>query len=125
MKKNLAILGATLVTLGTPMFAFAQDIASMCATTSLGNAEGIICKIYSLVNLVTKLMIVAAVAFFIYSVIKFIRADGEEKDEARNGMMQSIIGFAVILGLWGLVSIVLNTFGVGGGTVNQAAFPTF
>jgi hypothetical protein len=97
----------------------------MCATTSLGNAEGIICKIYSLVNLGTKLMIVAAVAYFIYSVIKFIRADGEEKDEARNGMMQSIIGFAVILGLWGLVSIVLNTFGVGGGTVNQAAFPTF
>ena len=125
IKKTLAIIGATAVTIGTPVFVLAQDLATTCAAASLGNAEGIICKIYGLVKIIIPLMILGAVAYFIWSVVKFIQADGEEKEAARNGMIQSIIGFVVILGLWGIVSIVLNTFGVGGGTVNQAAFPTF
>ena len=110
-----------------PLLALAQSLSVTCApgATSLGNATGVLCKIYSLVNIVIPLMILGAVAFFIWSVVKFIRSEGEGKDEARAGMIQSIIGFVVILGLWGIVSIILSTFGAGGVQVNHAAFPTF
>ncbi len=125
MKKKLAVLGASALAYLMPVAAFAQDLAMQCAGTSLLTGEGFICKIYSLTNLVMKFLILIAVAFFIWGVVKFIMADGEEKESGRNNMVQGIIGLAVILGLWGLVTVVLNTFGVGGGTVNQNAFPIF
>ena len=115
IKKTLAIIGATIVTVGVPAITMAQDLATTCATQGFGNAEGIICEIYRLTKIIIPLLILAAVGFFIFSVFNFIRADGEEKETARSGMIQSIIGFVVILGLWGIVSIVLNTFGVGAG----------
>jgi hypothetical protein len=41
-------------------------------------------------------------------------------------MIHGIIGFAVILGLWGLVNILLHTFGLQGGSgAVQNQFPTF
>ncbi len=126
MKKKIAFLGATLVSVGMPVFAFAQSLSATCASAQVGgNATGILCTIYKLVNIIIPLLILAAVAFFIFSVVTFIRADGEEKEAARSGMINSIIGFVVILGLWGIVSVVLNTFGVGGQQAPTGAFPTF
>lgn len=125
MKKKLAVLGASAVAFLMPVAAFAQDLAMQCAGTSLLTGEGFICKIYSLTNLVMKFLILAAVAYFIWGVVGFIKGEGEEKEDGRDKLVKGIIGLAVILGLWGLVTVVLNTFGVGGGTVNQNAFPIF
>lgn len=126
MKKKIAFLGATALTVAMPLIASAQDLAAQCAAVGNdGKFTGILCTIYRLVKIIIPLMILGAVAYFIWSVVKFIQADAEGKEKARDGMIQSIIGFVVILGLWGIVTIVLSTFGVGGGSVNQAAFPTF
>ena len=125
MKKKLAVLGASAVAYLMPAAAFAQDLAMQCAGTSLLTGEGFICKIYSLTNLVMKFLILVGVAYFIWGVVQFIQGGGEEKEDGRDKLVKGIIGLAVILGLWGLVTVVLNTFGVGGGTVNQNAFPIF
>ncbi len=126
MKKNFAVLGATVASFLMPAVVFAQDLAAQCAVVGGGTVDSLICRVYSIVRIIIPLLILGAVAFFIYGVINFIRADSDdEKKKGKALMVNGIIGFAVILGLWGLVSILLNTAGVGGGSVNQGAFPTF
>lgn len=59
------------------------------------------------------LLMAVAVVMFVWNVIKyFIRPDADRK-EAGNYVMYSVIGFFVIMSLWGLVNILGNTFGLG------------
>jgi len=126
MKKNLAIAGATLVSVLLPVLAFAQvSTVTQCSVGQVG-ISGVICTIYHIIQIVIPVLILGAVAYFIWGVIQFVIAgDAEEKSSARSVMVHGIIGFAVILGLWGLVNILLNTFGLSnaGGPANN--FPTF
>ncbi len=127
MKKKIAVLGSFAVSLLAPVVAFAQDIASQCAVIGNGgNLQGVICTIYKLIRIAIPVLILGAVAWFIWGVIQFVIAgDGEEKAQGRSTMIHGIIGFAVILGLWGLVYILLGTFGVSSGGVDTGGFPTF
>ncbi len=66
--------------------------------------------------------ILFAVAFlmFIYGVYKyFILGATEEKsrEDGRQFVLWGVVGFAVILSVWGLVAVVLNTFGLSAGGV--------
>ena len=61
-----------------------------------------------------------AIAFitFLWGVYKyFILGAAEEKsrEEGRQFILWGIIGFVVIISVWGLVNIVLDTFNLGGG----------
>lgn len=121
IKKNLPVIGATVVSVLLPVAAvFAQvNPAGTCApgTYNPVGLENIICRSYSIINLIIRVLMLAAVAYFIYGVIKFVIAgDAEEKGEGRTMMINGIIGFAVIVGLWGLVRILLATFGVNEGS---------
>jgi len=110
-----------------PLIASAQSLAAQC----LGQAgrgdslESVVCTIYRLIRIVIPVLILGAVAYFIWGIVKFISSDGEEKEAGRGMMINGIVAFAVILGLWGLVYILLNTFGVRTGGVNEGTFPTF
>ncbi len=127
MKKNLAILGGTVASLLMPAVVFAQDsLSNLCSGIGFGSAEGLVCKVYDIVRIVIPLLILGAVGYFIYGIFNYIKAEGDDaKSKGKTLMINGIIGFAVILGLWGLVSVLLQTFGLGGGTVNEGAFPTF
>lgn len=125
MKKKLAYIGATGATLLAPLVAFAQS--GVCTNVaSAGTLEAIICTVYRIIRIAIPVLILGAVAWFIWGIVRFMTAkDGDAKAEARGTMVHGIIGFAVILGLWGLVYILLDTFGVGSGSVNVNDFPTF
>lgn len=129
MKNKIALIGASALTVFAPLSVFAQAYGS-CSTTAygLGTLQGIICKIYSLIKLAIPVLILGAVAWFIWGIVKFITAtDAEEKSTARATMLHGIIGFAVILGLWGLVTLLLSTFGLtGSNSINvESQLPTF
>ena len=125
MKKNFAVLSATVASFLMPVVVFAQDLAAQCAVVGGGTVDSLICRVYSIVRIVIPLLILAAVLFFVWGIVQFISSEEELKKEGKDKMLKGIVGLAVILGMWGLVSILLNTAGVGGGTVNQGAFPTF
>ena len=127
MKKNLAIAAATLASLTLPVLAFAQvGSIAQCANGGAPGISSIICTIYRIIQIVIPVLILGAVAYFIWGIVQFITAhDAEEKGEARSSMVHGIIGFAVILGLWGLVNVLLSTFSLNNGATPVNSFPVF
>ncbi len=79
---------------------------------------GVMCSIQKLLNSAIPLMLTLGVVFFVWNVVQYVISDSEEaKTKGRDHMVYGIIGFAVILGLWGLVNLVVRTFNIGGQNV--------
>ena len=76
--------------------------------------ESILQQISHLVSLLVPLLITLAVVYFIWGVIKYIAAGGDEekRKEARSMMIYGIIGLFVIVAMWGLVEVLRSTFGI-------------
>ncbi|MDR3519575.1 MAG: hypothetical protein P4L63_01650 [Candidatus Pacebacteria bacterium] len=124
MKKKLVkfISIFSFITL-SPLLAFAQTTTS---TSVINGAAGqtcsnngqigyIICQAQNILNSLLPLLVLLGLVYFIWGVITYVIAGGEEaKTKGRDRMIYGIIGFAVIVGLWGLVNIVVNTFGLSG-----------
>ncbi|MFA6324934.1 MAG: pilin [Candidatus Paceibacterota bacterium] len=106
MKKKFIVLSSLGMVLA-PFLAFAQ-----CSTTT-GDAEAVICKIGSILNTLVPVLIALAVVYFIWGVVQYvISSDEEAKKSGKMRMIWGIIGLVVIVGVWGLVGIVTNTFGI-------------
>lgn len=67
-----------------------------------------------IVNALIPFIIGLAVLFFLWGVLQFVKAGGNEDDirEGRNRMVYGIIAIFVMVSLWGLVNILDNTFGL-------------
>lgn len=112
----------TFVAFLAPLFAIAQTGIDTRAITPY--SEGIIRVINSI--FVPVLMAIAFVVF-LWGAYKYfiLGAENESaKGEGRTFAMWGIIGFVVILSVWGLVEIVTNTFGLTSGG-NAPKPPTF
>jgi hypothetical protein len=83
--------------------------------TSTGITK-IICQIQHILNSIVPVLLALGVVYFVWGVIQFmINADNEEKrTKGREKIIYGIIGFAVIVGFWGLVNIIINTFNLSG-----------
>ena len=69
-----------------------------------------------------------AVLYFIWGLVKFINKSGEDKERegGRQMMIYGIIALAVMVSVWGLVTVVVNTFFPGGySSLPQPKIPTF
>ncbi|MBI4692243.1 MAG: hypothetical protein HY773_02270 [Candidatus Terrybacteria bacterium] len=89
------------------------------------DAIGVIGTIKGVLNAVVPLLIGVAVVVFLYGVIKYITSGGdpEKRTEARNVMIYGIIGLFVMVAVWGLVNVLISTFGLGGGPVQGPSLP--
>lgn len=66
-----------------------------------------------LTQLIVPLIFAIATIVFLWGVVKFIQAKStDEKSEGRKFMLWGIIALAVMLSIWGIVSIIGGTFGV-------------
>lgn len=65
-----------------------------------------------IINPLIVLLFALAAVYFIYGVFQFIsNAENEEKrTEGKNHMLWGIIGLVVMIGVWAILNIVLNTF---------------
>lgn len=105
MKKRLAYLG---LTFALPALAFAQTSSSIGSLQDAG--QWIIDFINS-----TAVPVVFALAFivFIFGVFQYFilgRGDEAKAQQGRSLMLWGIIGFFVMVAVWGLVNILLGTF---------------
>ena len=74
---------------------------------------GVIAKISELLNAILPVLISFGVLYFIWGVIQYMIADGEEaKTKGKDTILSGIIGLTVIVSIWGLVAILGQTLGL-------------
>lgn len=110
-----------LAVLFMPLVAAAQTGINKAQVTSYSDSIiGII------ENILVPLLFAIAFLYFVYGVYKYfiLGADNDsERATGRQFVIWSLIGFAVIVSVWGLVQILLDTFNLtAGGT--PPAYPT-
>lgn len=125
MKKKLVTLSGFVLGLA-PVVALAQVTGgdpTRCTGGSINTIQGLICKLNELLGAILPLLIALGVVYFVWGVISYVvGGDEEAKKKGRDKMIYGIIGLVVIVGMWGLVRIVTNTFGLQNTT--NINFPT-
>jgi hypothetical protein len=121
MKKKLIVLSGFVLGL-SPIVALAQvstsgASSSGCDYGSGGTLFGILCRVGQFLNAVVPVIIALGVVYFVWGVITyFISGDEEAKKAGRDRIIYGIIGLAVIIGMWGLVNLLRNTFALNNNT---------
>lgn len=109
MKKVIASIGAFML----PVIALAQGTGQGGQRTTLGN---ILETIQTLVNQAVFVLVAIGILVFVYGIVMYvISKDEAAKENARNLIIYGVIGLFAIVAVWGLVNVLANTFGVGGG----------
>jgi len=118
MKKKLFVLFG-FVLASVPLMTLAQVVIGGASSTNCnlgpgsGNLFGLLCRLGELFNAVIPVLIALGVLYFVWGVIMYVVAgDEEKKKEGRDKIVYGLIGLAVIIGLWGLVNLLRNTFGL-------------
>ena len=64
----------------------------------------------AIVNPLLKLMLAAAVLYFLWGVASFMmnREDESKANEGKQHMLYGVIGLAIILGAFGIVNVIAN-----------------
>jgi hypothetical protein len=93
-----------------PFFNFVGPCVGVCSVAA---------TIVGLINnVLVPLLFAIAFIMFLYGVTtKYILSHGEQAkvEEGHKLILWGIIGFVVMISIWGLVNVVASTFGLGGG----------
>lgn len=73
------------------------------------------------INPAIEFAFIIALLVFLFGVMEFIRgANNEEaRRKGKQHIMWGIVGFLIMFGVWGIINILVNTFGIEGATINQ------
>ena len=115
MKKKIAFIGTALA---LPLLTFAQQINSVQSAGQF---------IITIINTVA-VPVLFALAFivFIFGIFQFFilsRGDEEKQALGRSLMLWGLIGFFLMVSVWGLVNILIGTFGLNSNIPNEPTAP--
>ena len=105
MKKSIGIV------LGTMLTPFIASAAVFTApATSIGSLATWFSQIF---NVATTLILSAAVVFFLFGVFQYVMAAGDAAAQktGRSHIINGLIGIAVMVSVWGLVTFFTNSLG--------------
>lgn len=91
---------------------FLSTKVAYAASTSL---NGFIANVdVMIINPLIKLLFALAVVYFLYGVFQFLsnQENEEKKTTGKSHMIWGIIGIAIMMGVWTILGIVLNTMGI-------------
>ena len=124
--KNKLIALSGLVLLSAPVMALAQTTGNnptVCSSGQVTTLQSLLCKLNELLGAVLPFLIALGVVYFVWGVVQYvIGGDEEAKKKGRTKVIYGILGLVVIVGLWGLVRLVTNTFGIN--NVTNITLPT-
>ena len=97
---------------------FASLLPLAVSAQTAGVLETFLIRAADLLNLFITFLLILATAIFLWGIVKYIMAGGDEDQvkEARGYILWGVIFLAVMVAVWGFVNIVLDF--VIGGTVN-------
>ncbi len=130
LRTRISRLFAALTTLflGAFSFAFAQGPQPTGNASAANSPLGQFLLL--LVNIINTILVplIFALAFivFIWGVFNYFvygAANQEKRDEGKKFVMWGIIGFFVMLSIWGIINVLGDTFGISGDS--QPEYPTF
>lgn len=100
MTKKLTYVPSLALLLAVPLLAFAQQTVT-----------GLIVIFQDIINALVPFLIAVAVLVFIFGVVTYITAAGDETKVAagRKYVLYGILGLVVIVAVWGFVNLILNT----------------
>lgn len=103
-----------------PQFSSAAGYCSGVDISKLSSSSQSVSGVFKFVSCLISgalipFMFILATLLFIWGVVKFIGGahDSTEREEGRTFMIYGVVALAVMVGVWGLVFILTNTFGVG------------
>jgi hypothetical protein len=84
--------------------------AEQAGEPKIRTLRSLIVVLVGYLELFTYLLMAVALLAFIYYVVKYFILSTDNRSEAGLYVMWSVIGFFVILSVWGMVNILQNTF---------------
>jgi len=95
----------SIVVLLAPTFSHAQ------ALREISNVNSLATRLAGIGNIITYLLVGLAVLYIIWNIVHyFIRPNGADRSEAGMNILWGILGLFIIVSLWGIVNILVNTF---------------
>ena len=93
---------------------FSTKIAYATLDSFIGNIDTLI------INPLILFLFALAVVYFLYGVLEFImnQENEEKKTAGKSHMLWGIIGIVIMMGVWTILSIVLNTLGISKDEIN-------
>ncbi len=84
----------------------------MCeAIEAIDGLGFIFCRLTELLGDILPVLIALGVVYFVWGVVQYVIGDSDEaKTKGKDKIVYGIIGFVIILSLWGLVYIISDTF---------------
>lgn len=108
---------------GSVLGAFLPYVVAAAGGTQV---DSLLSRIKDTLNTVIMLLFVLVTLYFIWGVVKYVSAAGDETKlkAGKQHMIWGIIGMAVMAGAWGIVNLVVNYLvgGSGGTTPNYPQF---
>ncbi|MFA5783203.1 MAG: hypothetical protein WC868_13125 [Bacteroidales bacterium] len=88
-------------------------MTNLVCSDTITNIGDIICKAGSILKLIIPVLILLGIVYFVWGVVTYFINDTEEaKKKGRDKIIYGLLGFVIIFALQGLVTIVINTFGL-------------
>jgi hypothetical protein len=92
------------------MFAYADSVDELLSKLSA-----------KIINPAIEFAFIIALVVFLWGVVDYIRgAENEQKrKDGRQHMLWGIVGFVIMFGVFGIITILTNTLGIKGATINN------
>lgn len=81
-----------------------------CSGSSRLNFCAVVDYFLGMIGSAIPILFAIAVIVFVWGVFRYVIAEGEDKQVGKNVMFYGIIGLFVMVSVWGLVTLVYNTF---------------
>lgn len=90
-----------------PLFAYALNSSNVSGGITITAIFGRLTQVF---NLIIPFLVLLATVVFIWGIVKYITAGGDEKklEEAKSVIMWGIIALAVMLTAWGFVKVLID-----------------
>jgi hypothetical protein len=93
-----------------PLIAYADSV-----DTFLGKLNA------KIINPLIEFAFIIALVIFLFGVMEFIRGSGNEEKRTlgKQHMIWGVVGFLIMFGVFGIMELIVNTFGLGTASFNQ------